>query len=254
METLRIAELLAPFLKTELSLPQLTQISTYIDLLLRWNARTNLTAIRDLDSIVTRHFGESLFAAQFLFPRIPPGAGSHASTSSAVASMVAASTADSADRSAPPSFDGAAGVPARRPPPETLDLLDIGSGAGFPGLPIKLWAPQLRTILLESQNKKVAFLREVIRALTLTDINISALRAEHFAAQANLVTLRAVERFDSILPIAARRVAAHGRLVLLIGEGQIAQAQTLASDFHWHAPTEIPQSRTRILLVGDHHL
>src|SRR5689334_14856369 len=80
MNTARIADLLAPFLREQLSDLQLTQISTYIDLLLRWNARTNLTAIRDPESIATRHFGESLFAAQTLFPAPAPAPKNTAST------------------------------------------------------------------------------------------------------------------------------------------------------------------------------
>ena len=68
MDTARIAALLEPFLEQSLSPIQLDQISTYIDLLLRWNARINLTAIRDPEEIVTRHFGESLFMARHLFP------------------------------------------------------------------------------------------------------------------------------------------------------------------------------------------
>ena len=73
MDTPRIVALLEPFLnepfleKQSLTESQLNQISTYIDLLLRWNARINLTAIRDPEEIVTRHFGESLFLARHLF-------------------------------------------------------------------------------------------------------------------------------------------------------------------------------------------
>src|SRR5437763_1503574 len=79
MDTSHIAELLQPFVDAQgpesshpersegdavpLTGTQLGQISTYIDLLLRWNARVNLTAVRDHESIVTRHFGEALFAA-----------------------------------------------------------------------------------------------------------------------------------------------------------------------------------------------
>jgi len=67
MDTARIAALLEPFLDQPLSPLQLDQISIYIDLLQRWNARINLTAIRHQDEIVTRHFGESLFLARHLF-------------------------------------------------------------------------------------------------------------------------------------------------------------------------------------------
>ena len=70
MDTARISELLAPFLRAPLSEIQLRQLSAYLDLLLRWNQRTNLTALRDAESIVTRHFGESLFAAAQLFPEL----------------------------------------------------------------------------------------------------------------------------------------------------------------------------------------
>src|SRR6202043_4209667 len=85
MDDARIAELLIPFLSDSprlrghegsasasnaavLSPTQLRHISTYIDLLLRWNARINLTAVREPEEIVTRHFGESIFAARHLFP------------------------------------------------------------------------------------------------------------------------------------------------------------------------------------------
>ena len=213
MDPARIADLLHPFLAQPLSAAQLAHISTYIDLLVRWNARINLTAVRDPESIVTRHFGESLFAAQILFP-------------------------------APSRAAAAAAHPA------PLDLLDIGSGAGFPGLPIKLWAPHLRTTLIEAQNKKVTFLREVIRVLTLTAIDVLAVRAEQFPAAASLVTLRAVERFDSILPVALRLLAPQGRLALLIGESQISRAQSLAPTLTWHSPRPIPMSSARVLLTG----
>src|ERR1022692_2217884 len=68
MDAANIAALLEPYLDRPLTPAQLAQISTYIDLLLRWNARINLTAIRDPEEIVTRHFGESLFMARYLFP------------------------------------------------------------------------------------------------------------------------------------------------------------------------------------------
>jgi 16S rRNA (guanine527-N7)-methyltransferase len=211
METSRIAELLQPFLLTPagaspaLSPAQLSTISTYIDLLLHWNARINLTSIRHPEAIVTRHFGESLFAARHLFPE--PG------------------------------------------PPASL--IDVGSGAGFPGVPIKLWEPQLHLTLIESSHKKVAFLRQLTRTLTLTDINVVSGRAEAFASPpANVVTLRAVERFSSALPTAASLVAPGGRLALLIGKAQIAQAADLVPSVSWGAPVPLPLSSARVLVIG----
>jgi 16S rRNA (guanine527-N7)-methyltransferase len=225
MDRARILDLLRPFLSAEdggaaareavlLSAGELQSISTYIDLLRRWNARINLTAIRDEDEIVTRHFGESLFAADHLFPK---------STSEGPGSGFVAST------------------------PEVADL---GSGAGFPGIPIKLWAPTIRLTLIESNHKKIAFLREVARALTLTDINIKAVRAETLAERFDVLTVRAVERFDKMLGIAARLLAPSGRLALLIGAGQAVRAQSLLPALTWSGSHPVPRSDSRILLIG----
>src|SRR6202044_2663221 len=86
-------------------------------------------------------------------------------------------------------------------------VADIGSGAGFPGVPIKLWAPNIALTLIESNHKKATFLREVARSLTLTNVNILNVRAEEVAQRFDLVTLRAVERFADTLPDAARLLA-----------------------------------------------
>jgi 16S rRNA (guanine527-N7)-methyltransferase len=194
-------------------------ISTYIDILLRWNSRVNLTSVRDPEDIVTRHFGESLFAARHLFP-------APASSVSPVSSVV-------------------------KGPEVSGTLADVGSGAGFPGLPIKLWSPGISLTLIESNHKKAAFLREVTRALTLTDVNILNLRAEALAPTTfKVVTLRAVERFESILPTAATLVAPSGRLALLIGASQRDQASSVLPKFAWSTASPIPRSHSRIILIG----
>lgn len=213
MDSPRIAELLAPFLDHPLSESQLKHISTYIDILLRWNQKLNLTAVRDPEQIVTRHFGESLFAAQHLFPSssVRPGRA-----------------ADS--------------------PPH---VSDVGSGAGFPGLPIKLCGPEIHLTLIESNYKKATFLREVVRALAFNNVDVFSGRAETLPdSSADLVTLRAVERFDLVLPIAARLVAPDGRLALFLGEGQACRVPQLATGFKWRERSPIPLSSKRILLVG----
>jgi 16S rRNA (guanine527-N7)-methyltransferase len=211
MDSGRIAALLAPFIgDAPLSPAQLTNISIYIDILLRWNARISLTAVRNPEEIVTRHFGESFFAARHLFPE--PAAGGR----------------------------------------ETL--ADLGSGAGFPGIPIKLWAPQVRVTLIESNQKKATFLREVIRASKLTDIDVLSARAGPDATTPQphygVVTLRAVERFAEILPVAAKLLQFGGRLALLIGEGQAPIARSTMPAFRWASPVPLPASRNRILLMG----
>jgi 16S rRNA (guanine527-N7)-methyltransferase len=201
-----IAELLAPFVgPAPLADSELSSIRTYIDLLVKWNAKLNLTAIRDPEEIVIRHFGESLFAARQLFP----ARDSHVS------------------------------------------VIDVGSGAGFPGLPLKIWAPNLDLTLVESNHRKATFLREVIRALDLGSAAVLTERAESVSLRADLVTFRAVERFERILPIAFGLVKPEGRIALLIGEAQVEVAQAALRTVTWDEPLPIPQTRSGRLLIGE---
>ena len=207
MDPARIAALLEPFMGGEPACPiVVAQLQAYLDLLLRWNARINLTSIRDPEQIVTRHFGESLFAARVL-------------------------------RDA-----GALAAPT---------LADVGSGAGFPGIPIKLFAPDVHLTLIESHNKKATFLREVIRTLGITDAEVFCGRAENWARTANIVAMRAVEKFERSLPVAAKLVADGGTLCLLIGASQVPSVQQkLGSKWQFSQEFPIPQSDGRILLMG----
>jgi 16S rRNA (guanine527-N7)-methyltransferase len=144
--------------------------------------------------------------------------------------------------------------PAAAPAPAVpLSGIDVGSGAGFPGLPLKIYAPALRLTLIESQQKKATFLREVVRALALREVEVFAGRAEDFPGRGDLVTLRAVERFEGVLPAAARLVASAGRLALLIGAPQAERARRLLPGFSWESPALLPHSHQRILLVGTNH-
>jgi 16S rRNA (guanine527-N7)-methyltransferase len=167
LTTDKIATLLTPYLEAEASPELYPQLSTYLDLLLKWNARTNLTAIRDPEEIVRRHFGESLFAA-------------------------------------------------RHVPPETRTLLDFGSGAGFPGLPIQLLRPELTVTLAESQNKKATFLREVVRTLGLKT-EVWAARVEEMPPERHfeVVAMRAVDNMDAALAAAKSRITPGGQLAVL---------------------------------------
>jgi 16S rRNA (guanine527-N7)-methyltransferase len=245
MDAARISALLAPFMERHLSAIQLGQTSTYIDLLLHWNARINLTAIREPEEIVTRHFGESFFLARHLFPDRPdrPLLAAH---------------------EAVPDPSAGFSLTTNHGPLATA-VVDIGSGAGFPALPLKIWAPDLRLTLIESNHKKAAFLREAIRALTLMNVDVIAERAETVAPRqtplpraglqvrlpgADLVTLRAVEKFDEILPLATSFLAPHGRLALLIGSPQLEKLQSLPSmnAMKWTS-LAIPKSHSRVLSV-----
>jgi len=208
-----IAELLAPFVGTSeggaiLSDKLLEDISIYIDILLRWNARISLTAIRDPEQIIVRHFGEAFFAARRLFPN-----------------------------SARKNRCGST-------------LADVGSGAGFPGIPIKLLVPEVSLTLIESNQKKAVFLREVSRALELSDVKIENVRAEVLSGAFEVITLRAVERFTEVLPVATRLVAPGGRLALLVGKSQLESIPRTSSEITWSPEVPVPLSTSRVFLIG----
>ena len=176
----RIAELVAPYLDAA-AVPagMYGQLSVYLDLLVKWNARTNLTAIREPEEMVRRHFGESLFAGLQV--------GEHVA--------------------------------------QDASLLDFGSGAGFPGLPIQLLLPGLRVTLAESQGKKASFLREAVRTLGLPT-EVWAGRVEAMLEVAGMprrfdvVTLRAVDNMEQAMVEARRRVKPGGWLVALTADPQ----------------------------------
>ena len=105
--------------------------------------------------------------------------------------------------------------------------------------------------LIESQQKKATFLREVVRSLGLRGAQVFAGRAEQWDKTADLVTLRAVEQFTRALPIAAKLVTKDGRLVLLIGASQVPLAQeVLGKNWEWGELVHIPQSGMRVVLAG----
>ena len=218
-----LMELLAPFVGSEgLTNKEARDLLTYLDLLWRWNAKVNLTAVRDANSIVVRHFAESLFAADHLF-RSRTASGS---------------------------------------------LIDVGSGAGFPGLPIKIRRPDLSVVLVESQSRKATFLKEVVRALSLDGVEVYGGRAENLNRLADVVTLRAVDRMELVLPAAASLVKAGagqeqasgetgseqtdagGHLGLLIGRAQATRIRQALPGFAWQDEIPLPLSTSSELLIG----
>ncbi len=118
------------YLGLTLNARQLAAFAQYERELMAWNARFNLTGIRDSDGIRTKHFLDSLTLLPF--------------------------------------------IPADRP----QRLVDIGTGAGFPGLPLRILLPNLSVTLVESVGKKVEFCRHVVNTLGLSQVNAIKLRAE----------------------------------------------------------------------------
>jgi 16S rRNA (guanine527-N7)-methyltransferase len=188
--------LLAPYLEGAAAPEGLYgQLGTYLELLTKWNARTNLTAIREPAEMVRRHYGESLFAARQL--------------------------------------------------PECDSLLDFGSGAGFPGLPMQLWRPGLGVTLAESQNKKTTFLREVCRTLGLrTEVWAGRVEGMAVGRQFDVVALRAVD--DMEVALAAARVRARQWLVVLT----TARAWVPQEGFAVEASVPLPGSEDGVVVVA----
>lgn len=171
----RIEELVRPYVGGA-AVPEglYVKLAAYLELLVKWNARTNLTAIREPEEMVRRHFGESLFVGVALRDRLVPGA----------------------------------------------TVLDYGSGAGFPGLPVALLLPDVRVTLAESQGKKASFLREAVRVLGV-EAEVWGKRVEEMPAERKFdaVTLRAVDDMGSALAGSRERVAEGGMRAVLGGVG-----------------------------------
>ena len=180
------------------ALPELalSRLTIYGNLLIKWNIRMNLTAIRDVKGILDRHIVESVAAAQML----------------------------------------QLGVKT---------LLDFGSGAGLPGVPIAICRQEISVTLAESQSKKAAFLAETARSVNLP-VKIHAGRVEALPSSErfDVVALRAVDKMVDAIAEARKRVASGGHLLLFVSVGtreQILGAGqgTVQEEHHLSATTSI---------------
>ncbi len=182
---------------------QVLQIQQYIEILLTWNEKINLTAIRDPLEILYRHFCESMYAAE----AIPLKGGR---------------------------------------------LADVGSGGGFPGLPLKIIRPDLQVFLVESNIKKVTFLAEVIRELGLKGAQVLARRYEELGEEIvplDYVCSRALGEFPGFLDWARSEQIAAKQVILWIGARDLPEIQNIRT-WDWREPIQVPHSLRRLLLVG----
>ncbi|MCC6455296.1 MAG: 16S rRNA (guanine(527)-N(7))-methyltransferase RsmG [Caldilineaceae bacterium] len=180
---------------------QLAQFELYYRELVEWNEKFNLTAITDYTDVQTKHFLDSLVA-------LP---------------LVANELGES--------------IPPTRP----LHLLDVGTGAGFPGIPLKIAAPRLKVTLMDGTGKKIIFLREIVAKLGLTQVEVVQGRAEElgndpgYRGQFDLVTARAVAALNTLVEY----------LLPLVRRGGYAVIYKGAS-----APQEFIEARKAIDLLG----
>jgi 16S rRNA (guanine527-N7)-methyltransferase len=173
----------------------------YLDILLRWNAKLNLTAVREPSLIVRRHFLECIQCAQAL--------------------------------------------------PAVRTLLDFGSGAGLPGIPIAIVRPEIDVTLGESQGKKAAFLREAVRVLGL-NANVCNQRVENMAGDSvfGAVTLRAVDRIHDASREAIKRVRPDGWLVLFVTDSTEGPLRSALVELTWDRRIPIVGLEKGFLLFG----
>lgn len=177
------------------------QFENYLLLLLRWNARMNLTAIRDEEGILRRHFVESIACARAL------PAGIHT-------------------------------------------LLDFGSGAGFPGIPIALCRPEIVVTLAESQGKKAAFLNEAVRELRIT-AKVHSGRAEKLCTEFDCVTLRAVDKMESAVQASGRLVRPGGWMALMATKAELEKLKSASGvEFSWSSIVTQPGGEGQLLALG----
>jgi len=181
----------------------LSDISHYVQTLLKWNKMINLTALEDPAEIVAKHFGESIFAASVI-----------------------------------PEISGR--------------LADVGTGAGFPGLPLKIAFPGINLLLIEPNNKKCAFLTEITQELGLVGVEIYRARYEEtvqLGQKLDYVCSRALGNYRHLLRWAKTTLKLDGKVVLWVGtDDSTLIGQT--KGWIWRVPTPIPNSLRRVILVG----
>ena len=142
------------------------QLLDYVELLQRWNAAYNLTAVRDPAEMITRHLLDSLA----ILPHV------HGAT-----------------------------------------LADLGSGAGLPGIPLAIAAPEREILLVDSNGKKARFLREAVRKLGLTHTRVAESRVENVEGTFECVTARAFASLGEMLARGGHLLATDGRWLALKG-------------------------------------
>ena len=189
--------------KLTLNSEQVLQIQQYMAMLLAWNDKVNLTAIRDPLEILNRHFCESMFGAALL-------------------------------------------------PRTSCRLADVGSGGGFPGLPLKIVRPDNYVFLIESSVKKATFLAEIVRELKLTDTRVLVSRYEELSeevAPLDVVCSRALGEFEEFLNWAGDPRVGAQEAIFWIGKNDADGIRAIPG-WKWDPLVDVPRSLRRSILVG----
>ena len=130
-------------------------------------------------------------------------------------------------------------------------LADVGSGGGFPGLPIAMSVPALEVVLLESNLKKSTFLSEVIRQLKIPNASVWHDRMENRQGKEafDFVTARALGSHVALLKWSSGALKPSGKGILWLGYRDAAVISTTVG-WNWRSQIPIPDSARRVLLIG----
>ncbi len=130
-------------------------------------------------------------------------------------------------------------------------LADLGTGAGFPGIPLKIANPSMDLTLIESNQRKAAFLSEAARSLHFGSCQIVNSRYEDFMStvEFNFICSRAVGEYEDMLKWSRTRLAVDGQIILWLGMDDAALLSKTAG-WKWREVLPIPNSSRRVLLVG----
>ena len=163
------------------AIAKLAQLLTELE---RWNRRVNLTAIRDLETMVSGHILDSLVV---------------------------------------------------RPLLEGRRVIDVGTGAGFPGLPLAIAEPQIEFGLLDSNGKKISFVQHVIGELGLSNASAIRARAEDYAPAERFDTViaRALASIPKLLQLAGHLIREDGVLLALKGKHPAAELESIEEIPGW---------------------
>ena len=137
-------------------------------------------------------------------------------------------------------------------PVENCRLADVGSGGGFPGIPLKILRPDLQVFLVESNAKKATFLAEVVREIGLTDVRVLVSRYEELGeelAPIDVVCSRALGDFTNFLAWAASPRVGAKQALLWLGGRDVDEVRALPG-WTWSDPVSVPKSLQRYLVLG----
>ncbi|MGD1850402.1 MAG: 16S rRNA (guanine(527)-N(7))-methyltransferase RsmG [Cyanophyceae cyanobacterium] len=158
------------------------------------------------------------------------------------------------------SHDPFAGLSSEDAPEKIVSMLDIGTGGGFPGVPIAIAQPNWSITLLDGTRKKIAFAEELVEKLDLSNVATIADRAEQIARQTHtrpqfdLVTLRAVGAADKCAGYALPLVADGGMAILYRGKWTTEEEESLAPILQeWGATMLAVDGFKTPLSGGDRH-